>query len=88
MRSIQFDPKGYQDFIKWSDENEETFIKIKKLIEDIQRDIFKGMGKPEPLKKNLQGFWSRRISDEHRLIYRVQGDVIRIVSCHGHYNDF
>ncbi len=44
MRSIQFDPNGYQDFIKWSDENGEIFIKIKKLIEDIQRDIFKGMG--------------------------------------------
>lgn len=87
MRSIQFDPNGYQDFIKWSDENGEIFIKIKKLIEDIQRDIFKGMGKPEPLKKNLQGFWSRRITDEHRLIYRVQGEVIHIVSCHGHYNN-
>jgi toxin YoeB len=87
MRSIQFDPKGYRDFITWSGENQDTFLKIQKLIEDIERDVFKGLGKPEPLKKNLHGFWSRRINDEHRLIYRVQGDVIRIVSCHGHYND-
>ncbi len=64
------------------------FEKITDLIQDIQRDIFKGLGKPEPLKKNLQGFWSRRINDEHRLVYPVQEDVIRIVSCHGHYADF
>lgn len=87
MKAIQFEPEAYQDFIKWSYENEEMFVKITKLIEDIQRDYFKGLGKPEPLKKNLQGFWSWRINDEHRLIYRVQGDVIRIISCHGHYSN-
>ena len=87
MRSIHFEPEAYQDFIDWSSNNYEIFIKIADLIKDIQRNIFKGLGKPEPLKKNLSGFWSRRITNEHRLVYRVEGDIIKIISCHGHYKD-
>lgn len=88
MHAIHFEPLAYQDFIDWSNENLELFQKITILIKDIERDPFKGLGKPEPLKKNLQGFWSRRINDEHGLIYRVNNEAIRIISCHGHYTDF
>ncbi len=88
MRAIYFEPGAYKDFIEWAKKNPEIFSKITLLIQDIQRDFFKGLGKPEPLKNNLQGFWSRRINDEHRLVYNVTNDAIRIYSCHGHYSDF
>ena len=61
------------------------FEKIKELIQDISRESFKGLGKPEPLKGNYSGFWSRRINKEHRLIYSIKDDTINIVKCKGHY---
>jgi len=87
MKPVQFRDEAYLDYIEWAKENKEIFDKINTLIIDIDRNLFKGLGKPEPLKKNLQGFWSRRINDEHRLIYRIEKDVIYIYSCHGHYSD-
>lgn len=60
--------------------------KIFQLIEDIQRNPFQGLGKPEPLKGNLSGYWSRRISEEHRLVYKITADAIEIISCSGHYD--
>ena len=57
------------------------------LLKDIERGNFDGIGKPEPLKENMSGFWSRRIDDVNRLVYRIRGDVIEIVSCKGHYED-
>ncbi len=86
MKPVQFVNDAYKDYIEWAKENKEIFEKINTLILDIDRDFFKGLGKPEPLKKNLQGFWSRRINNEHRLIYRIEKDVIYIYSCHGHYD--
>lgn len=59
--------------------------KINTLIEDIQRHPFKGLGKPEPLKRNLRGFWSRRITREHRLVYRIEAGVLQIAQCRFHY---
>lgn len=87
MKSVQFVDNAYYDYIDWAKENKEIFDKINTLILDIDRDFFKGIGKPEPLKKNLKGFWSRRITEEHRLIYRIEKDIIYIYSCHGHYAD-
>lgn len=87
MKPVQFVNDAYKDYIDWAKENKEIFEKINTLILDIDRDFFKGLGKPEPLKKNLQGFWSRRINDEHRLIYRIEKDIIYIYSCHGHYGN-
>ena len=60
--------------------------RINQLIKDIQREPFKGIGKPEPLKANLSGYWSRRIDDTNRLVYFVENDVLTIVQCRGHYN--
>jgi toxin YoeB len=85
MKPIQFESSAYRDYIEWAKENEDVFDKINKLIIDIDRNIFKGLGKPEPLKGKLSGLWSRRINHEHRLIYKVEKDVIYIYSCHGHY---
>ena len=86
MKPIQFESSAYQDYIDWAKANEEIFDKINKLIVDIDRHLFKGLGKPEPLKGNFKGYWSRRITDEHRLIYRIEKDVIYIYSCHSHYS--
>ena len=61
--------------------------KINQLLKDIERNAYVGIGKSEPLKENLSGFWSRRIDDTHRLVYRISDDVIEIVSCKGHYDD-
>jgi len=61
--------------------------RINALIKDIQRDVFEGVGKPEPLKGNLSGLWSRRIDDTNRITYYEQGGIIYIVSCRGHYDD-
>jgi toxin YoeB len=87
MKPIQFESGAYQDYIDWAKANDEIFDKINKLIIDIDRNLFKGLGKPEPLKGNLKGYWSRRITSEHRLLYRIDRDIIYIYSCHGHYDD-
>ena len=85
MKPIQFESSAYQDYIDWAKANPEIFDKINKLIIDIDRNLFTGLGKPEPLKGNFKGYWSRRITDEHRIIYRIEKDIIYVYSCHGHY---
>jgi toxin YoeB len=86
MRQIAFLPTAFEDFVWWATEDAKTHQRIAKLIRDILRDPFKGLGKPEPLRRNLQGLWSRRITEEHRLVYRVTIDEIIIVSCRYHYD--
>lgn len=86
MKTVQFEEVAYSDFVNWASENKVVFKKITDLIKDIDRngtDI--GIGKPEPLKYNLAGFWSRRIIDEHRLVYKVENEIIIIAQCRGHY---
>ena len=85
MRHVTFYPDAFKDYIKWKETNEEIFDKINTLILDSLRDPFKGLGKPEPLKGNWKGYCSRRITGEHRLIYKVDQEHIIVVSCHGHY---
>ena len=68
-------------------DDKKTFFKLADLIEEIRRTPFEGKGKPEPLKHGLKGFWSRRINQEHRLIYKVTENSIVIVSCNSHYGD-
>lgn len=87
MRDITFNGKCFKQYRQWSQENTDIFERINELIIDILRDPFKGIGKPEPLKGQWSGYWSRRINDKHRLIYRVEQDAIIIVKCHGHYDD-
>ena len=87
MKNIQFSQDAFKQFIEWQKMDEDIFDKISELIRDVSRDPFKGIGKPEALKGNFKGFWSRRINQKHRLIYQVESDNIFIHSCYGHYDD-
>jgi toxin YoeB len=87
MKNIQFQENAYEEFVDWATTDKEIFLKIDKLLKDISRDPFKGLGKPEPLKYKYQGFWSRRITQEHRIIYRMVNDNIIVISLKGHYDD-
>ena len=85
MKSLEFDPAAFEDLAWWVEEDRKQALRVIKLIEAIQRDPFQGIGKPEPLKHDLTGCWSRRINDEHRLVYQVLKDKIRILACRYHY---
>jgi toxin YoeB len=85
MRLISFTSDAFEQFCEWRDTDKKIQNKIIKLIEDCQRSPFDGLGKPEGLKHNLKGFWSRRINDEHRLVYEVTDEQICIVGCKYHY---
>lgn len=87
MSNIAFSEKAWADYLYWQTEDKKTLKKINALLKDIGRDSFNGLGKPEPLKGDLAGFWSRRIDDVNRLIYRVKADAIEIASCKGHYDN-
>jgi toxin YoeB len=84
-RTIRFSTKAYQDFVEWVSDDKKVFFKLADLIEEIRRTPFEGRGKPEPLKHDLKGFWSRRITDEHRVVYHVSDEEIYILSCKYHY---
>ena len=82
---IVWTPDARQDYLYWVKVDLRVRDKINMLIDDIQRHPFTGLGKPEPLKRNLRGFWSRRINREHRLVYRVETGVLQIAQCRFHY---
>ncbi len=84
MKKIWFD-EAWEDYIYWQTQDEKTLKRINMLLKDIERGDFDGIGKPEPLKGDMSGFWSRRIDDVNRLVYRIRGGVTEIVSCKGHY---
>ena len=84
MKKIWFD-KSWDDYIYWQKENKNTLKKINQLIRDIERNPFEGIGKPEPLKGNLSGWWSRRIDDTHRIVYRIKNNYLEILQCKEHY---
>lgn len=88
MKPVLFQEESNAQYREWAKTNKKTFKKIVELIKDIQRDSFNGIGKPEPLKHQYKGFWSRRITLEHRLIYQIspQNEII-IISCKGHYSN-
>ena len=85
MKNVAFTSIAFEEYNDWFNTKPEIIKRIKELIRDIDRDPFKGIGKPEPLKGNWSGYWSRRIDHEHRLVYRISGDQILIVKCKGHY---
>jgi toxin YoeB len=82
---ISFETAGWEDYLFWQQNDKQVLRKINALIRDIQRDPFAGIGKPEGLKHDLAGFWSRRITDEHRLVYTVRDGEILIAQCRYHY---
>ncbi len=86
MKIVQFEEVAYSDFVNWATENKIIFKKIASIIKDIDRNgVDVGIGRPEPLKHNLTGYWSRRILDEHRLVYKIENNIIIIAQCRGHY---
>lgn len=85
MKNIVFDAKAFKQFNEWAIEDKKLYKKIVDLIDDILRHPFSGIGKPEPLKHQLKGYWSRRINDEHRLVYKITETEIIIISCKFHY---
>jgi toxin YoeB len=85
VRNLEFDPAGFEDLAWWIDKDRKKAMRLVKLIKEVQRDPFQGTGKPERLKHDLAGCWSRRIDKEHRLVYQVEPDKIRILACRFHY---
>ena len=77
--------ESWTDYVYWQGQDRKTLKRINKLIVDTQRSSFEGIGKPEPLKENLAGFWSRRIDGSNRLVYSVDGNQLTIISCRYHY---
>ena len=84
--SITFSKNAWEDYTSWQFEDKKMVKKINDLIKDIQRTPYEGMGKPEPLKYDLAGLWSRRIDREHRLVYQANENEILIYSCRYHYD--
>jgi len=82
---IKFSAKGWEDYLYWQASNRMVLKRINQLIRDIQQDPFTGIGKPEPLKHQLSGFWSRRIDAQHRLVYSINDDTLCIAQCRDHY---
>jgi len=82
---ILFAENAWEDYLYWQQNDKKILKRINLLIGDIQREPFNGIGKPEPLKFNWSGYWSRRINKEHRLVYKVQDDTISIAQCRYHY---
>lgn len=78
-------PNGWDDYLYWQQNDGAMLSKVNDLIKDVRRNPFTGLGKPEPLKYELKGFWSRRITQEHRLIYKVEKGQLQIIGCRHHY---
>ena len=80
-----FAEDAWEDYLSWQKQDRRMFERINRLIRETQREPFAGAGKPEPLKHALSGYWSRRITDEHRMVYRVEGDALMIAQLRFHY---
>jgi toxin YoeB len=87
MRKITFSKNAWEDYIYWQSQDKKTLKKINSLIKDIQSTPFEGIGKPETLKYDLSGMWSRRIDLEHRLIYQIEEEELKIYGCRYHYDN-
>ncbi len=85
MKSLEFDPSAFDDLAWWMETDRKKALRIVKLLKEVQRTPFEGLGKPEALKHELSGCWSRRIDEEHRLVYEVQEEKIRVLACRYHY---
>ena len=83
--NILFTDDAWEDYLYWQQTDKQTLRKINQLLKDIQRTPFSGIGKPGPLKHQLQGCWSRRIDSEHRLVYEITDDALKVIGCRFHY---
>ncbi|WP_407657259.1 Txe/YoeB family addiction module toxin [Litorivicinus lipolyticus] len=85
QRLLSWTDDAWDDYLYWQTQDRKTLKRINKLVNDVKRSPFEGLGKPEPLKENLAGFWSRRIDDTNRLVYAVDDTALTIISCRYHY---
>jgi toxin YoeB len=85
VKNLEFDADAFEDLVWWLESDRKKALKIIKLIREVQRNPFEGTGQPEALKHDLSGCWSRRIDQEHHLVYEVLDDKIRILACRFHY---
>lgn len=84
---FQFSADAWGEYTYWQTQDRRTLKRINDLLQDIGRGGYQGIGKPEPLKGDLSGYWSRRIDDKNRLVYRIQGEICEVIQCSGHYDD-
>lgn len=85
--NLLFSPQAWEDYLHWQQTDKKLLRKVNDLIKDTIRNPYEGLGKPEPLKHALHGFWSRRLSIEHRMVYRVNGKTLEIAQLRYHYTD-
>ncbi len=82
---LLWEDRAWDDYLYWQGQDKKTLKRINALLNDIKRNPFDGIGKPEPLKGNLSGFWSRRIDEANRIVYFEKDDIVYVVACRGHY---
>lgn len=87
MVNLTFLPEAWEDYLYWQGQDKKTLKKVNALIKDMIRDHYRGLGKPEPLKGSLSGWWSRRIDDSNRIVYRIEDSTLVIAECRSHYSD-
>ena len=87
MIKITFTEEAFEEYIFWQTQDKKTLKKINSLLKDIVRNPFEGIGKPEELKGEYSGFWSRRIDEKNRIVYKIEKEVIEVYQCKGHYED-
>jgi toxin YoeB len=85
--NFDFTPQSWMEYTGWQNQDRKTVKKINTLLSEIARNPYDGIGKPEALKGNLSGFWSRRIDDKNRLVYKIVDNHCQIIQCKGHYSD-
>ena len=78
---------AWEEFEYWTEQDKKTLRQIKKLLKDIDRNRYKGLGHPEPLTGDLSGYWSRQIDEKNRLVYKIENDIVKIIQCGSHYKD-
>ncbi len=83
---LLWEDRAWEDYLYWQTQDKKVLKRVNMLIKDIRRSTFEGIGKPEPLRNTLSGWWSRRIDETNRIVYYEQDGIIYIVSCRGHYN--
>lgn len=87
MLNLTFLPEAWDDYLYWQGQDKKTLKRIHALIKDVTRDHYNGIGKPEPLKGNLSGWWSRRIDDNNRFVYKIENGALLVAECKNHYTD-
>lgn len=85
--NILFTDRAWEEYCYWQSQDKKTLKRINQILADIKRNSFTGIGKPEPLKNELSGYWSRRIDEKNRIVYRINDEHIEVVQCKGHYEE-